>query len=260
MNSRGVCWSTAQNPTTSDNFTFDGSGTGSFSSYITGLTPGTTYYVRAYAANSAGIQYGEQRSFMTSTSIPTVTTDVITNITDTSATCGGNVAFDGGATVTARGGCWGIVSNPTLNDSHTVDGSGMGSFTSSITGLIPGVTYYVRAYATNIIGTAYGENVSIAIANPQDGQPCPNATTVTDYDGNIYNTVILGNQCWMKENLRTTHYSDGSIIEYASGTSSAAVYSYGLARAAAAIMFSTPLITTLMSAGALPNFTFTVLP
>ena len=225
VNSRGVCWSTAQNPTTSDNFTFDGSGTGSFSSHITGLTPGTTYYVRAYAANSAGIQYGEQRSFMTSTSIPTVTTDVITNITDTSATCGGNVAFDGGATVTARGVCWGIVSNPTLNDSHTVDGSGMGSFTSSITGLIPGVTYYVRAYATNIIGTAYGENVSIAIANPQDGQPCPNATTVTDYDGNIYNTVILGNQCWMKENLRTTHYSDGSIIEYASGTSSAAVYS-----------------------------------
>ena len=223
VNDRGVCWSTTQNPTVWDNHISNGNGTGTYSSSITGLAPVTTYYVRAYATNSVGTGYGEQKSFTTSASIPTVTTNIVSNITDSTATCGGNVTFDGGATVTARGVCWGVVSNPTLNDSHTVDGSGMGSFISSITGLTPGVTYYVRAYATNIIGTAYGENVSIA--NPLDGQPCPNAATVTDYDGNIYNTVILGNQCWMKENLRTTHYSDGSLIEYASGTSSAAVYS-----------------------------------
>ncbi len=159
VTARGVCWSTSQIPTVSDNYTTNGSGTGGFSSSLTGLTPGTTYYVRAYATNSAGTAYGEERSFTTSAVSPTVTTDGITNITSSSASCGGNVTYSGGASVIARGVCWSRFPNPTTatggSSSHTTDGSGLGGFTSEITGLYRGTTYYVRAYATNYDGTTY---------------------------------------------------------------------------------------------------------
>lgn len=141
VTARGVCWSTSQIPTVSNNYTTNGSGTGGFSSSLTGLTPGTTYYVRAYATNSAGTAYGEERSFTTSAVSPTVTTDGITNITSSSASCGGNVTYSGGASVIARGVCWSRFPNPTTatggSSSHTTDGSGLGSFTSEITGLNP---------------------------------------------------------------------------------------------------------------------------
>ncbi len=147
----------------------------------------------------------------------TVTTAVVSNITSTSATCGGNVTSDGGANVTARGVCWSTHHNPTISDSHTDDGSGTGSFTSGMTGLFPNTTYYVRAYAVNSVGTRYGNEVSFTTSNIEYGQPCPNATTVTDIDGNTYNTVQIGQQCWMKENLRTRHFADGTGIS-ADGT------------------------------------------
>ena len=90
-------------------------------------------------------------------SLPTVTTGSVSNISATTATCGGEVTSSGGSTVTARGVCWSTSQNPTVADSHTSDGSGTGSFNSNITGLTPSTTYYVRAYATNSVGTAYGE-------------------------------------------------------------------------------------------------------
>ena len=90
---------------------------------------------------------------------PTVTTSEVSNISDPYATCGGNVTDDGGATVTARGVCWSTSPNPTLNDSHTTDGSGTGEFTSTLNELVSETIYYVRAYATNSVGTAYGNEV-----------------------------------------------------------------------------------------------------
>lgn len=93
-------------------------------------------------------------------SLLNVTTTSITNITATSATCGGNVTDDGGSAVTARGVCWSTNQNPTINDSHTTNGTGTGAFTSNITGLAPYTTYYVRAYATNSNGASYGEQKS----------------------------------------------------------------------------------------------------
>jgi hypothetical protein len=89
--------------------------------------------------------------------IPTVTTNTIENILYTTASGGGNVTSQGSATVTSRGICWSTSSNPTLSDQHTVNGSGSGTFTSSMTGLTTNTTYYIRAYATNTIGTAYGD-------------------------------------------------------------------------------------------------------
>lgn len=153
----------------------------------------------------------DEETFSSAT-LPTVTTSTVTVLSNTSAECGGEVVSDGGATVTVRGVCWSTSQNPTVLDNHTTDGSGVGGFVSSIAGLSDVSTYYVRAYATNGVGTVYGNEVSFITVPYPEMQPCPNAPTVTDYDGNVYNTVKIGNQCWMKENLRTTHYGNGSAI------------------------------------------------
>ena len=137
---RGVCWSTSPNPTLADNFTNNGTGMGSFTGMMTALVPGTTYYVRAYATNVAGTAYGEQKTFTTLAVLPTVTTNAVSGITASTATCGGDVTYDGGANVIARGVCWSTSQNPTVSNSHTTNGSGTGSFTSSLTGLNPGTT------------------------------------------------------------------------------------------------------------------------
>ncbi|MBO7586934.1 MAG: fibrobacter succinogenes major paralogous domain-containing protein, partial [Bacteroidales bacterium] len=143
--------------------------------------------------------------------VPVVTTHDESDITNVSATGGGTVTYNDNTVVTARGVCWSISHNPTIVDAHTVDGSGTGSFNSTITGLQQGTLYYVRAYATSNSGTIYGEETSFSTRTVMEGdaQPCPSVPTVTDYDGNIYTTVKIGEQCWMKENLRTTHYEDG---------------------------------------------------
>jgi hypothetical protein len=160
ISARGVCWGTATNPDINGNHTTNGSGAGVFASPITGLTANTTYYVRAYATNIVGTSYGDEISFTTTTSttaLPTVTTTSITSITTTTAASGGNVTADGGAAVTARGICWSTTANPTIAlPTKTTDGSGMGIFTSAITGLTAATTYHVRAYATNSVGTSYG--------------------------------------------------------------------------------------------------------
>ena len=161
VTARGVCWSTSPNPTVNNSKTTDGSGLGAFTSDITGLTENTTYYVRAYATNEKGTAYGEERSFTTiPATIPTVTTNNVSSITATTAVCGGNVTDAGNLTVTARGVCWNTSPNPTIDNSKTTDESGTGAFTSNITGLTENTTYYVRAYATNAKGTAYGEEKS----------------------------------------------------------------------------------------------------
>ena len=159
---RGVCWSTSPNPTISNSTSSDGTGIGLYSSSLTGLTGNTTYYVRAYATNANGTTYGIEILF-TTTTIPTLTTSTVINITTNSATSGGVISSDGGVTVTARGVVWSTSQNPTIAlSTKTSDGTGTGTFTSNITGLTLGTTYYVRAYATNANGTAYGNQLSFA--------------------------------------------------------------------------------------------------
>jgi len=154
---RGICWSTTQNPTISDSHVASGSGLGTFSAAMTGLSLNTTYYVRAYAVNSVGVAYGDEVSFTTEAELAVVVTNDVTEIGTTTATGNGEVVSDGGATVTERGICWSTTQNPTISDSHVASGSGLGTFSAAMTGLQPHTSYYVRAYATNSVGTSYGE-------------------------------------------------------------------------------------------------------
>lgn len=163
ITARGVVWSTSQNPTIAlTTKTLDGVGLGSFTSSISGLTSNTTYYVRAYATNSAGTAYGNEISFITtSIQLPILTTRAILDITLSTATSGGNITFNGGASLTSRGVVWSTAPNPTVAlSTKTINGSSTGTFTSNITGLAANTQYYVRAYATNVVGTAYGNELT----------------------------------------------------------------------------------------------------
>lgn len=161
VTARGICWSTNQNPTIGLlTKTIDGNGTGIFTSVLSGLTKGTTYYVRAYATNENGTKYGNSQTFSTAVDLPLVTTVSISAITARTATGGGSITSDNGGTITAKGVCWSKSNNPTINNDKTSNGNGTGSFTSNLIGLEPNTLYYVRAYATNSSGTGYGNNVT----------------------------------------------------------------------------------------------------
>jgi hypothetical protein len=165
VTARGVCWSISANPTIANSKTTNGIGTGAFTSLITGLSATTTYYLRAYATNSEGTGYGNELSFTTpSVVLPTLNTRDAFEITSTTAKSGGYITNDGGGTITVRGVCWSTIPGPTIAlPTNTSDGTG-NSFSSSITGLSLGVTYFVKAYATNSAGTSYGHEISFTTA------------------------------------------------------------------------------------------------
>ena len=239
VTARGVCWSTSPNPTVSDSHTTNGTGTGSFTGSITNLEINTTYYVRAYATTSAGTAYGNELTFTTRDGIPTVTTAEVIDIQGETATCGGNVTDNCGLTVTTRGVCWSTSPNPTLDDSHTSNGSGNGSFSSSITGLSISTTYYVRAYATTSAGTGYGEQVSFTTRN---GIPTVTTAEITNIEGTYANgggnitddgglAVTARGVCWstsLSPTLANSHTTNGSgagsFSSYITGLSMSTTY------------------------------------
>lgn len=210
---QGVCWNTSSNPTLDNNSTSDDITSNSYISMISSLNPNTTYHVRAYATNSNGTGYGNDLSFttpaVTSTSIPVLTTSSVTNITQQNATSGGNITSNGGAAITERGICWNIVGNPTILDSKTTVVGSIGSFVANTTQLKAQTTYYVKAYAINSVGVAYGNEITFTTLDFSI-----QGSNVTDIDGNVYNSVILGGVTWMVQNLKTTKYQNGDLLTY----------------------------------------------
>ena len=204
ITARGICWNTSGVPTIADNLTSESGTVGSFTSELTDLQPDTRYYVRAYAANGAGTGYGNQVVFTTTRSaVPVLTTAEITLVAQKSAVSGGNISADNGSQVLSRGICWSTSPGPTITDSKITTGTGVGEYSGIMTGLLPNTIYYVRAWATNRSGTAYGNEQEFTTLD---------FGSATDADGNSYRTIIIGTQEWMIENLRTTRYSNGESL------------------------------------------------
>ena len=144
--------------------------------------------------------------------LATITTTATTSITVSTAVSGGNVSNDGGTLVTQRGICYSTSPSPTTANTTIISGSGIGSFSSNLNSLTANTNYYVRAYATNSAGTAYGNEVSFTTTAGGGGIVSNPGAGVT-FDGYTYTSIVLGNgQEWMAENLRTTAYSNGDLI------------------------------------------------
>lgn len=172
-----------------------GDGTGPFWGILSTLSPGTTYYVRAYATNDAGTSYGISVQFTTEAEAPSVAGGAVTGVTTSGATLNGEVTSDGGATILERGFVYATAENPTLNDNKVTVAGSTGPFSAVLAGLSPGTTYYVRAYATNSVDTGYGDNVPFTTLTPDysisaaptalgfgsifEGETAPDAQTIT---------------------------------------------------------------------------------
>jgi uncharacterized protein (TIGR02145 family) len=200
---KGLVYSTTTNPTIANTKLIDNTVGLNWTTNMTGLTGNTKYYIRAYATNIIGTSYGMLDSFVTLPIVPTITTNTITTITRTTAVSGGNISSDGGSAILARGIVWNKSGSPVVGtDSIRTDASmTTGSYTLNPGNLNSGIIYYVRAYATNAIGTSYGNQLTFTT------QP------VLDTIGNQYTTITINGKEWFKENLKTTKYATGDSIE-----------------------------------------------
>jgi len=174
VSERGFCYSTQNSPSIASDTIRAGSGLGTFSGTLRNLTPNTAYYFRSYAVNGGGVAYGLVLSLQTpALALASINTNPIYGISNTSAYSGGTIGSDGGSSVTQRGVVFDLVAGPTLTSNQTSDGVGTGSYTSMMTGLTASTTYYVRAYANNAQGTAYGNELSFNTTAQASGPVTP---------------------------------------------------------------------------------------
>lgn len=201
VSQHGHCWSENPDPDLNEFKTTLGArtSTGVFTSNLAELTPGTKYYVRAYCSRGADTKYGDEKNFTTiELAVPSLATTAISNLATTSATSGGTITSTGGTSIIMKGVCWNTSPNPTISNFKSEDGSGAGSFVSNLESLLPSTTYYVRAYATNSVGTGYGNELSFstlctpptAVATDASGIGSSTATLNGSVNANGFSTTV----------------------------------------------------------------------
>ena len=206
VSTRGIVWDTLPGPVIGDNVAFDETGNESFTLEMSGLKGGMKYYIRAFATNIAGISFGNERTFNTK-EVPileTMEADDSEFIGGRSAEFGGEIINDFGMNIIEVGLCWGEDKDPTIEDDYKVASDAVSNpFTALMEGLKPSTVYHVRAYAIADNGeVGYGQDELFE-------------TLIMDYDDNIYTSVKIAGLTWMVENFESTHYNDGTEIEYA---------------------------------------------
>ena len=202
---RGLCWNTVSEPTIDGPHTTEGTGTGLYTGTMNELAPETFYHVRAFAINDAGVAYGLERTFTTlpEAQVPTVHTTAVEEVMATTAVVYGSISSDGGSMVTDKGFCWNTEPEPTVDHAFHVVGNGPAPFEYTIEGLAPNTPYFVRAFAVNGAGIGYGEQLEF-LTRPEPLED--------ERDGKIYQTVRIGDQIWMAQNLDIGEMINGGTL------------------------------------------------
>ncbi|MBQ7489637.1 MAG: hypothetical protein IJT51_03860 [Bacteroidales bacterium] len=216
VSSRGFCYNTTGMPTLADSMKSSGSGLGTYTLQLEGLTAATKYYVRAFAINATDTAYGNEIT-VTTFSLPVVTTDTAYAAGYTRAKFFGTVAADGGNAITSRGFVYNTGGNPTMSDTIVAAGSGQGTFSATASQLDTNTTYYVRAFAINELDTVYGDEKSFATFSLPDFRI--DSVHAGDYFAAVYvtiaddggDTIMERGFCFSVDNATPTR-SDNTLI------------------------------------------------
>ena len=233
---RGICWGEMPDPTISDHHTSTSQNLDYYTLTMTGLQKATGYHVRAYIkTNTFGVVYGEDKTFATLSdpSAPQVKTYQVTNVTANSAICWASVDDECGSPVSERGVCWNTTGEPTINDMHQSNGSGVGDYTVEMTGLSGNTTYYVRAYAVNSLGVGYDGVITFTTSHEWPNGMLPEEFSVSETkrvkfsQGNLqyqastntFRFALSQNDCIGEDNSHISSSYSGWIDLFGWGTS-----------------------------------------